>query len=146
MSRIPFGAVRTVKQTDFETYLKVETPTDPIDAQTFQEVSIAERSEFLAKYPHCTMLEVSFAEINYANRWCWQHLGPRDGDCHESTSDYPACELAGPHSHDGTWTEYFFGKSDYNYGYCEWYFAKRSDLDKFLDFQPQINWGESYPK
>ena len=44
------------------------------------------------------------------------------------------------------WTTHWFVKTDYDFGFSEWYFARQSYHDLFLDSVPKINWGEKYPK
>ncbi len=39
---------------------------------------------------------------------------------------------------------YFFGNTDYDFGFCEWYFSEQSDRDGFLASMGEINWGEKY--
>jgi hypothetical protein len=123
-----------------------------------------ERRERKANFPHSVIFEGSFPEYDFANRWCWQNFGPRHGECSESYSEYPACPLVlatgrienrdgrekkkygkvDEHSHEGTWTWYFFGKTDYDYGFGEYYFASESDRDRFIAAVPTFSWGENY--
>jgi hypothetical protein len=92
------------------------------------------------------MLQVAYPELDFANRWCWQHFGPADGECLQRQSEYPACTLSGDHSHTGKWMWYFLGKTDYDFGYNEWYFESELDQQRFLASVSDINWGEKYPK
>jgi hypothetical protein len=39
---------------------------------------------------------------------------------------------------------HFLVKTDYDFGFCEWYFSERSDRDCFLASVAEINWGEKY--
>ena len=41
---------------------------------------------------------------------------------------------------------YWFVKTDYNFGFNEWYFTEQGDQECFLANVDQINWGEKYPK
>ncbi len=106
----------------------------------------AEREQTLLRFPNAVMLELAFAELDYANRWCWQQFGPCDGECTQEYSDYRVCNTASPHTHEGTWTNRWFAKTDYNFGFNEWYFSTVSDRDRFIEFVPLINWGENFPK
>ena len=106
----------------------------------------AERSQRLMRFPHAVMLLVSYPELDFANRWCWQTFGPGDGPCLQRYSEYPACDRADDHGHDGVWTYHWFIKTDYDYGYCEWYFARAEDAEQFLANLDNIHWGEKYPK
>jgi hypothetical protein len=83
---------------------------------------------------------------DFANRWCWQNFGPCDGECTQRYSEYRVCDRSEPHSHVGKWTSHWFVKTDYDFGYNEWYFAENVDRDRFLANVDKINWGEHFPK
>ena len=103
-----------------------------------------EREVRLSRFPHAVMLQASFAELDYANRWCWQQFGPGDGECLQRQSGYPGCDHVGPHSHTGKWMFQWLEKTDYNFGFSEWYFLELADCAAFLAFVGEINWGEKY--
>jgi hypothetical protein len=105
-----------------------------------------EREERLLSFPYSVMLELAYTELDFANRWCWQHLGPENGECLQKGSEYRVCTEEMPHCHTGKWTTYWFGKTEYDFGFNEWYFIEQSDRDQFLAILPEINWGEHYPK
>ena len=100
----------------------------------------------MERFPYAVMLQVAFPELDFANRWCWTRFGPADGGCTQKDSKYRVCTIDVPHSHSGIWTTHWFVKTDYDFGFNEWYFAKQSHYDLFLDSVPKINWGEKYPK
>ncbi len=129
---------RTVILSSFEAYLAEDCLPE------FQGEAERERASRLSQFPYPVTLQVSFPELDFANRWCWQHFGPSDGDCLQRHSHYPACSVPEPHSHTGKWIWYFWGKTDYDFGFCEWYFSEQSDLDRFLASVGEINWGEKY--
>ena len=104
------------------------------------------RKTFLARFPHSVMIELAYAERDYANRWCWQKFGSSDGKCHQQHSEYRVCLKDSAHLHDGIWTDHWYLKTDYDFGFNEWFFANESDQKEFLDFAPSITWGENYPK
>lgn len=131
---------RTVILSSFEEYLASE---DSPEERAEEE---RERKERLSRFPYAVMLQVSFAELDFANRWCWQHFGPCEGECLQSHSEYPTCDLKGEHSHTGKWTSHWLVKTDYNFGFNEWYFAEKSACEQFLASVNEINWGENYPK
>jgi hypothetical protein len=138
---------RTVLPADWDSYLASEYPASLRDAAKFRAVDIADRQLRLAAFPHSVLLQLSYPELDYANRWCWQQFGPAHGDCLEQAgSEYPACDLPIAHSHEGKWLTYWLAKTEYNFGFNEWCFARQEDRDRFLEFVPQINWGERYPK
>lgn len=105
-----------------------------------------EREERLLRFSHAVMLQVSFPEANFADRWCWQQFGPYWGECFQSYAEYRICDLGEKHCHMGTWTSHFFVKTEYDFGFMEWYFSRAVDRDRFLAFVPLINWGEDFPK
>lgn len=39
---------------------------------------------------------------------------------------------------------YWLAKTDYDFGFNEWYFKRHADLNRFLEFIPHITWGEAY--
>ena len=138
--------LRTVKPASFEHYLDVEysvAAKGSVDGRSFDE---AERKAILRKFPHSVVLELAFPELDFANRWCWRQFGPSDGDCHQKSSDYCFCDIIDPHSHAGRWRTHWWVKTEYNFGFNEWFFASAADRDQFLEFVPQICWGELYPK
>lgn len=132
---------RTVELSSIEEYLAYED--EPIEERADQDI---DRNKRLLRFSHSVMLKVSFAELDFAIRWCWQQLGPCDGECTQRTSEYRVCERNEPHSHVGKWMSYWFVKTDYNFGFNEWYFEESADRDRFLANVEMINWGENYPK
>ncbi len=130
---------RTVRLSSFEEYLASED--DSLQVRAFEE---QERELRRSRFPHTVTLQLSFAELDYANRWCWQHFGPADGNCLQYHSDYPVCDLAGAHSHKGKWIWYWLVKTEYNFGFCEWCFFELSDQNRFLASVSEIHWGEKY--
>lgn len=106
----------------------------------------AERMRRLCQFPHAAMLQMAIPEMDFASRLCWQKFGPADGECDQLHSEYRVCDDDRPHSHIGSWTKTFFVKTDYNFGFCEWYFAAKSPFDQFCESLNDISWGEHYPK
>ena len=132
---------RTVVASSFEEYLASDD--DSVEERAAQEV---DRKERLSRFPHAVMLKVSFPELDYANRWCWQNIGPSHGECTQHCSEYRVCDRTGPHSHTGKWVSHWFVKTDYDFGFNEWYFAENADRDLFVANVDEINWGEHFPK
>jgi hypothetical protein len=137
---------RTVVVSTYDEYLTSEYPETSADETRAREADLEERRTRLAIFPNAVVLQVAYPEMDFANRWCWQQFGPADGDCHEASSEYPACDLRTEHRHVGTWRTCWLAKTDYNFGFNEWCFADHQGRDRFVQFIPQINWGESYPK
>src|SRR5262245_1422187 len=99
---------RTVVASSFEEY--VASDDDSLEERATQEAS---RHERLARFPYSVMLKLSFPELDFADRWCWQNFGPRDGECTQRYSEYRACDRMEPHLHVGKWTSHWFVKTDY---------------------------------
>ena len=100
----------------------------------------------LRQFPHPVMLQVAFPELDFINRWCWVNFGSRDDECTQQDSEYRVCQIDEPHTHSGHWTDHWFVKTDYNFGFNEWYFANESDYKIFAQNIPGFNWGEHYTK
>ena len=130
----------------FEQYL---ANTDETEEDLREQIAI--RDAIQIAFPFSVMLEVATSEVDYANRWAWQQFGPRHGECFDvrrglRPSEYPMCDNPEPHFHQGSWCCHWYVKTDYDFGFCEWFFVNSTDRDRFLAFAPSINWGENYPK
>jgi hypothetical protein len=132
---------RTVILSDIADYLACEDDSEDERAEQ-REL----RNRRLSRFPHSVMLQVAFPELDFIIRWCWMHFGPRNGECTQEYSEYRVCEKGNPHAHEGVWTDHWFTKTEYNFGFNEWYFATRQDFDTFKQQVPSFNWGEHYPK
>jgi hypothetical protein len=137
---------RTVVQSTYDDFLASEYAQASVNADMARALEIQEHEARLAIFPHSVVLQVAYPEMDYANRWCWKQFGPAYGECLQASSEYTACELREPHKHDGKWLTYWLAKTDYDFGFNEWCFAYSADRDRFLDFIPQISWGERFPK
>jgi hypothetical protein len=136
---------RTAVQCSYADFLAFEyagTSDAVIAARTAE---IQEREDRLAAFPHSVVLQVAYPELDFANRWCWHRFGPAHGECHQASSEYAACDLRTSHAHVGSWLSHWLVKTDYDFGFNEWCFAQPEGRDRFLDFVPQINWGEGWP-
>ncbi|RJF96786.1 hypothetical protein D3870_20585 [Noviherbaspirillum cavernae] len=140
------GRHRTVVPANYDEYLEFEYPAASVDLAEARAADVRERQARLAAFPYCVVLQVSYPELDYANRWCWQQFGPANGECLQASSEYSACEIRGSHSHVGSWLTNWLVKTDYDFGFSEWYFAHEADRDRFLESVPLINWGEGWPK
>jgi hypothetical protein len=132
---------RTVERSSFEEYMASDA-----DSAEDREDQAAFRDKMLARFPYSVVLKVSFPELDFADRWCWQEFGPRDGECPRSPCEYPVCKRTDPHFHTGKWTSNWITKTDYDFGFNEWYFAEPADRDAFVANVDNINWGENFPK
>ena len=126
---------RTVIAGDIDLYLKSAHPTE-----------IEERNVRLKAFPYPFALELSYPELDFANRWCWEQFGAANGECVDRHSEYRSCMIEEPHQHEGRWLTYWHDKTGYNFGLNEWYFAQDGDRERFIQFVPALNWGENYPK
>ena len=132
---------RTLLLLSIEKYMACDD--DSLEERTTQS---RQHDDRLILFPYPAMLELAFPEVAFANRWCWRHFGPMDGECSQEYSEYRVCTNEGPHRHVGKWTTHWFAKTDYNFGFNEWYFSEQADRDSFLANLPEMNWGEHYPK
>jgi hypothetical protein len=134
---------RAVKLTSYDSYIEHAFPAgSPAAARSLEA---QERQALLVEFPHSVVLEVAFPEMDFADRWCWQHFGPARGECQQHQSDYPVCSVVEPHAHEGAWCRRWLEKTDYEFGYCAWYFVSAIDRDRFLAFVSELSWGERYP-
>lgn len=133
------------------------------------------RSELRARFPYAVVAEGGYPEHDYARRWCWQNIGPEAGPCSSWQCDYPGCPLAlateiiergawedksgevhnyvqkrhsdpGEHSHEGEWTYLWLGKTGYDFGFSEFYFANETERQNFLAAFPTFNWSADWDK
>ncbi len=139
-------SVRSVILSSFDEYLQYELGEAPPGASTVLAAILQEYRERLVRFPHSVVLQVAYPEIDFANRWCWAQFGPANGECLDAQSNYPSCDLRTSHSHEGKWMSYWLAKTDYDFGFNQWCFVDEADQKRFLEFIPQINWGESFPK
>lgn len=96
-------AYRTAQLADFDTYLESEYPDASGGAADARAAEGRERQIRLVDFPFDVVLAVAYAELDCADRWCWQQFGPADGECRQSSSEYSECGLQDPHSHPGRW-------------------------------------------
>lgn len=121
---------RSVQLSSLEKYLKQggERGSDLTEM-------LERRQELLVKFPYPVMLELSYPELDFTNRWCWNRWGSFHGHCYERSSEYPACAIEAPHSHIGVWATIWFVKTAYDFGFNEWYFSTDEAQNEFLDSQ-----------
>lgn len=129
---------------NFESFLDEAYPDDESDSSAARAAETEERKGRLAAFPYSVILQLSYPEMDFATRWCWEQFGPAHGKCQQSSSEYPACHEKSRHSHDGKWLTHWLAKTDYDFGFNEWLFVEQVDYDRFLEFVPNITWGENY--
>ncbi len=126
--------------------------------------------EFIpTEFSQVVVVECDYPELDVAIRWCWTCFGPKDGQCLLG-SEYPACPVVlaterpdvrlgpggqqhlikvydevAPHTHAGKWTIQWLGKTDYDHGFAAFSFQLEADKDKFVQYVPNVDWGENYP-
>ena len=128
----------------FEAFLEEVFPARESGSAEARATEIEERETRLAAFPYEVVLQLAYPQMDFATRWCWQQFGPANGECLQYSSEYPACHLGSGHAHEGRWLTKWLAKTDYDFGFNEWCFAKQADRDKFLEFVPSITWGETY--
>lgn len=133
--------LKTLKISSIDSYLACED-----DSPEERDFANRQREDRLHQFPYAVMLEMAFPELDYTHRWCWQRFGPMDGSCTQKYSEYKACSDETEHRHNGKWTSHWFVKTDYDFGYNEFYFVEREDRDLLLAHLSDIHWGEHYPK
>jgi hypothetical protein len=134
---------RTVVRSSFEEYLKFCIEYDNAD-DAFLADERQSRNEKVLRFPYAVMLQVSFPELDFTNRWCWQSFGPFKGECHKGRIEYPVCHRDEPHCHLGKWLSHFYVKTEYDFGFNEWFFLEMADCDLFIANIDSIHWGENF--
>lgn len=130
---------RTVTESSYDAYVS-ECPASAAD----RDAEASARKERLLSFPFAVMLKVSYPELDFVNRWCWEQFGPGGGDCLEMHSEYRSCTESTPHAHVGSWVSHWFEKTDYDFGFNEWYFASDLHRNLFISNIKNVNWGENY--
>jgi hypothetical protein len=128
----------------FEAFLDEVHPIGEAGATEARATETEERKIRLAAFPYSVILQLSYPQMDFATRWCWQQFGPASGECQQYSSEYPACHEKPPHAHVGRWATHWLAKTNYDFGFNEWLFVEQADSDKFLEFVPEITWGENY--
>lgn len=128
------------------------------------------RNEKLAavsqKFPFTVLTEGGYYDHDFAEKWCWDNVGAKDGPCQEGEmSDWAGCpqvvatshmirgwyrrqsgEIVNwteraykdvpEHSHQGNWCYVWLGKTGYDYGISAMCFQNESDRDRFAAAVP----------
>jgi hypothetical protein len=128
----------------FEDFLAEVYPIGDPESTTGRATEIEERKMRMEAFPYDLVLQLAYPQMDFANQWCWEHFGPEHGECQQRFSEYPVCREPGHHTHEGQWLTHWLAKTDYDFGFNEWYFAQEADRDLFLKFVPNISWGENY--
>lgn len=131
---------RTARLSSYDEYR--ETESNDLDERLYAH---QERELLLLRFPFAVMLEAAYPEMDFADRWCWENFGPKDGPCRQFESNYPCCLNDTKHTHHGVWCTRWFEKTDYDFGFNEWYFREQSHQEMFRSFVPLINWGDRFP-
>lgn len=91
-----------------------------------------ERNKINKKFSFSIVVEGLCDELSVAVQWCLDNISRRNISVGE---DYIFRKLK-ENSPDGLWTELWYGKTDYDYGFSEFFFKNQEDLSKF---ERQIN-------
>lgn len=132
---------QTLFVSSFEKYLATECASAEIAAE-----EVRDRQVRLQRFPHSVVLELSYPELDFAERWCWQCCGPADGECMQKDSSYRVCLDGSSHTHSGKWLRHWLAKTDFDFGFCEFYFSDQANQAAFLAQIPSFNWGEKFGK
>jgi len=132
---------QTLFVSSFEKYLTTECASGELASEELRDRKIR-----LKRFPHSVVLELSYPELDFAERWCWQNFGPADGDCLQRDSIYRVCVNGTSHTHSGKWLRHWLAKTDYDFGYCEFNFSDHANQAAFLVQVPSFNWGEKFAK
>ena len=98
-----------------------------------------ERKNSFLMFPYSVIIEGSFSDIDIAEAWCLKQVGKVD-----ITSDmFFLKNYAGKleeikRTKNGLWKIYFYGKTSYDYGFCEFFFREKIDLEKFQKAVPNF--------
>ncbi len=121
---------------NFEEYLKEDYLIGNYNGQEYLNYKVKERNEILFKFPYSIILKLFYHQIDFADWILWQILGEVYGVC--QYSDIPACKIKGNHKHNGTWISYWLAKTDYDYGFNEWFFKKKKDINILTEIIPLL--------
>jgi hypothetical protein len=132
---------QTLFISSFEKYVATECASAEIAGDEMRN-----RQVRLQRFPYSVVVELSYPELDFAERWCWQNFGPADGDCMQRYSNYRMCLEGASHTHSGKWLRHWLAKTDYDFGYCEFHFSDQANQVAFLAQVSSFNWGEDFAK
>jgi len=98
------------------------------------------RRQFLASLPNSVIVEGEYSELDMAVNWCLTNIGQPD-----ITSTWKCVaqgagesqEIAG--LQNGQWANQWFYKTDYDYGFMEFYFRSPADPARFVEAVPSFS-------
>ncbi len=114
---------------NFEEYLNKEYLIGRENKEEYLNHKIVERNKILLDFPYSVILKLFYQQIDFADWLLWQILGDKYGYCNQEQSDIPACKITGKHKHNGVWTSFWLAKTDYDYGFNEWFFKNKEDCN-----------------
>ena len=77
-----------------------------------------EREELIVRYPYSVVVEGAFLEYNSLKHWTDEQFGPENSP---------------------VWTSLWYGKTDYDYGYREYFFSRQADLQLLIQHIPLVH-------
>lgn len=98
-----------------------------------------EREDSLKTFPHSIIVEGDTTEIDQAIMWCVKFIGQPD-----LTSDLVYLKNSTgelkeiKRFKEGNWKSFFYGKVNYDYGFCEFFFKEKKSLEKFQGEVPHF--------
>ncbi len=121
---------------NFEEFLKEDYLIGNDNKQEFLKRKIKERNNILLDFSHSIILKLSYHQLDFANWLLWQILGEVYGYC--GYSNFPMCKIKGEHKHNGIWAIYWLAKTNYDYGFNEWFFKQKEDSDVLIKIKPLL--------
>lgn len=105
--------------------------------EQFGPMNVEECFERYSEYPGCSLVQAT----KYIRPYKYKDI---DGTEREDSEVCYKGNDVPKHSHEGTWTSVWLGKTGYDYGFTEMYFKNEADRDKFIEAVPSFNLGENY--
>ena len=133
--------LKTLKISSIDSYLACED-----DSPEARDFANREREDRLHQFPYAVMLEWPFRNSTPRIAGVGNALAQWMARARKGIPEYKACSDETEHRHIGKWTSHWFVKTDYDFGYNEFYFVEQADRDLFLAHLSDIHWGEHYPK
>ncbi len=130
---------------NFENFLRDDLLIGNQCREEYLKSKINERNVILSDFPYSIVLKTSYSQIDFAEWLLWQLFGDMNGICNQNSSDIPACKIKNKHQHKGNWTNLWLAKTDYDYGFNEWFFKSKKDCKIFINILPLLKqmkgWG-----
>lgn len=98
-----------------------------------------EREDSLRLFPYSVIIEGDLLEIDLAIERCIKLAGQPDVTSEIVYFKNSAGAFEEVHkSENGNWKSFFYGKIDYDYGFCEFFFKNEEESNMFKDIIPKL--------